>query len=153
MTCEKERLDLDSVHDEVWHVYYGQLKWQVEECKHAGPAARWLLRLPSTSLCLGKGRRFELPTQSTRQPFKTSVPSARVVQREQPRSWSLGFQSKPVVLELQDCVRYRCYLARSRGWRCWAAQAQLAALWGLHQLPRVLASTCPGFGSWEWACP
>lgn len=41
MTCEKECLDLDPVHDEVWHVYYGQLKWQVAECKHS-----WLLPFP-----------------------------------------------------------------------------------------------------------
>lgn len=41
MTCEKECLDLDPVHDEAWHVYYGQLKWQVAECKHS-----WLLPFP-----------------------------------------------------------------------------------------------------------
>lgn len=152
MTCEKERLDLDPVCDEVWHVYYGQLKWQVEECKHCD-SCRSLAAGTARHLSLEKARWFELPPQSTKQPFKTSVPSARVVQHEQPTSWSLGFQSKPVVLELQDCVRCRCYLARSRGWRCSAARAQLAAPWGLHQLPRMLASAGPGFGSWEGPCP
>ena len=78
------------------------------------PAIPWLApgcTLPF-SAALEKARQLELPIQSTKQPFKTSVPSARVVQHEQPGHCSLVFRSKPVVFELQDCMRYRCYLAK-----------------------------------------
>lgn len=124
MTCEKECLNLAPVCDEVWHVHYGQLQWQVAECKHscsccsrAGSSLRFLL---------GKGK--SAPSQHTEQPFRTS---ARVVQHRQPRGWDLGPSSKPAVLELHHvCLRCKHYIWSVCLWHT-AARPEFVPAWGL----------------------
>lgn len=129
MTCEKECLDLDPVHDEGWHVYYGQLKWQVAEGKRS-----WLLRFagwPQAARCLSPlpwKRHVALNFPSRAQSSLSESPCPLLVwfsmNSPEAEAWSLSQN----LLSLNCMVVWGAVvlLWRKWGWQGTAAQAQLA---------------------------
>lgn len=128
MTCEKECLDLDPAYDEVWHLNYGQLKWQ--QSVNTPDSCRSLAgsRLHSAFLlCLGKG------TMS----LWTSQPEHRAAFQSPCALCSHGSAGRVQKLRLGPPVKTCCP---------WIAQFY-----------KTQILSCRGKGGWQctaaWACP